>query len=206
MTAENIRNLRLKKEVIFRMLEGIQQSYPGVGYAPQIGQQSGYPVPFGGAIGSGVAGLFGNPLNPLTQAHLQQQVPFAQQQLPFGQQQVPFAPPGFLTNPLAQWGNQIGGIGQPGRVPYDPVTAAYLQQIQQQILQQLLASSSLLGQVGRPMGFGLDPITVAYLQQAQLANLYSQPWGMQHAGGQYGRPPFQSQIGVGAYGPLSPVF
>src|SRR6185437_754977 len=108
------------------MLEGMQQTYPGVmgAYPPPSALQGGFSAPFSGMLGSGVQGLFGNvgagrPVDPLTSAYLQ----LAQQT---GSQGLgnPFAG---VTGPgIPQ------GIGQFGRAPLDPITAAYLQHLVQQ--------------------------------------------------------------------------
>ena len=222
------------------MLEGIQQSYPGVtGYTPQINPSQFNPTqfnpaqfnpaqinpaqinpttsfggPLGGVMASGVPGIFGNAgipgnllgrqFDPVTQAYLQQ-AQLAQQLVP---QQL-FGHQGMSPYGVPQWGSPIGGIGQFGRPMLDPITAAYIQQVQ--LAQQLHHSGQPgllgnvfqggIGQIGRP-AVGLDPLTVACLQQAQLAQ---QNQLLQQA--IFGRQPFHTQpFGVPQYGGLTPWY
>jgi hypothetical protein len=171
------------------MLEGMQQTYPGAaGPFPTASiPQTGFHTPYGGVMGSGVQGLFGRSLDPLTQAYLQQ-AQLAQQQ--------------------SQPGPQQFGL--------DPFTAAYLHHAVRHHVAQLLAQqysqgipggifgnpyqnpAQNFGQIGRP--FGLDPLTIALLQQQSP---WAQPFGQPGFGGQqFGRNPLQGQVGAGTYGPL----
>ena len=189
------------------MLEGIQQTYPGVGaYPPPTIPQGGFNNPLGGAIGAGVPGLFGNgglgrQLDPLTQAYLQQ----AQLTQQLGPQGI------FGGNGV---GSQQWSVP---RVPIDSILVAYIQQIVQHQIAQLLGpqvpfGQQNTGQIGR-QPFGVDPMTLALLQQTQQQQFQQQQppmgYGGQQFGGSpfggspFGRPPLQSHIGAGAYGPLS---
>jgi hypothetical protein len=193
------------------MLEGMQQTYPGAtsAYPPSIFAQGGLNNPFGGLIGSGVHGLFGNggigrTLDPVTQAYLQQ-AQIAQQ--------------------LTQQGNVFGTPQWGGPMGLDPFTAAYVQHIVHQhqlahlLGQQGYGSGFPLQNIGQNMGpigrpFGVDPIIIALMQQ-QLHHQQQlqQPYGQSGFGGQqfgqnpfqnfggspFGRQPFQSQMGVGAW-------
>ena len=168
------------------MLEGIQQTYPGVGaFAPPTVPQPGLNSPLGGMMGSGLPGLFGNaglgrPVDPFTQAYLQQT-------------QIP---QGIFGNPQ-QWNGPIG------RPPIDPFTLAYLQQIVQTQIAQILGPQALFGS---PRHSFIDPMTLALLQQTQMTHPFppqtgygSQPFG----GSPFGRVPYQNPVGAGAYGPLT---
>ena len=196
------------------MLEGLQQSYPGVATYPQVTPQTGF-----NPIGSGIQGLFGQggqapfggqgmgrQLDPVTIAYLQQQ-----QMQQMQQHQQPYGSPF-------------------GRLPLDPITAAYIQQAQlaQLTQQQNVSPFGGGGQFGRPMTNGLDLATLIHLQQhaqlAQQAQLLPQLAYLSQLGRNPFQNPFQSQfpnspfqnpiggqiggqmghVGAGAYGPLSP--
>src|SRR6266404_6128471 len=119
-------------------------------------------------------------MDPVTNAYQQQaqfgqQTPFAQQ-IPFGQQGIFGSPQGVFGHPLAgaigglfgnqQWGNQpwgnpqwegqMGGIGQIARSPFglDPITAAYVRQVQLAQQSQLVPQGlfgSPVGLIGHPL-------------------------------------------------------
>src|SRR5215469_7157647 len=160
---------------VLRMLEGMQQTYPGVtgAYPPSMIPQSGFNSPLAGVMSSGIPGLFANaalgrPVDPVTQAYLQQaQIAqhLAQQGIPlagagvFGSQPFqnqffqsqPFQSQPFQSQPFQSQpfqSQQWGGIGQ-GYMQYDPMTALQLQHIIHQ--QQLAQLSGRQGIYGNPL-------------------------------------------------------
>jgi hypothetical protein len=187
---------------------GIQQGYNPLmsaaygsqPYASQFGQVN----PFGGVIGSGIGGLLGGQnigrqpgqvidgvggmfqpygnLDPMTAAHLQQQVQLAQQLQAAQQQLAQLVHQAHVAQHLAQ--QQVGRLSPFG---VDPISAAIAQQ---------------RAQLGQQVGFGInplnrmDPITAACIQQAQLAQqgVFGQQQGYGPLGqGQFG----QAWLGAG---------